>query len=64
MHDPAGYQQLRRLFHVWSLTTIAPGQPGYYQELAAARTGTATTVPITDTIPDWTGRVAAARHRQ
>ena len=63
-HDPAGYQQLRRLLHVWSLTAIATGQPGYYEELAAARAGTATAVPVTDAIPDWTERVAAARNRQ
>jgi hypothetical protein len=24
-HDPAGYQHLRRLLHVWSLTAIAVG---------------------------------------
>lgn len=63
-HDPAGYQQLRRLIHVWSLTAIAAGQPGYYEELAAARAGTATTVPVTDAIPDWAERVAAARDRR
>ena len=63
-HDPAGYQQLRRLLHVWSLTAIAAGQPGYYEELAAARAGTATTVPVTDAIPDWTERAAAARDRR
>ena len=63
-HDPAGYQQLRRLLHVWSLTAIAAGQPGYYEELAAAHAGTATTVPITDAIPDWTERAVAARNRQ
>ena len=63
-NDPAGYQQLRRLLHVWSLTAIAAGQPGYYEELAAARAGTATTVPVTDAIPDWAERAAAARdHR-
>lgn len=61
--DPAGYQQLRRLLHVWSLTAIAVGQPGYYEELAAAHAGTATTVPVTDAIPDWTERVAAAKDR-
>jgi hypothetical protein len=27
-HDPAGYQRLPRLLHVWSLTAIASGQPG------------------------------------
>jgi hypothetical protein len=51
-------QQLRRLFLVWSLTAVAAGQPGYYEELAAARAGTAMTVPVTDAIPelDGTGR--------
>ncbi len=63
-HEPAGYQQLRRLLHVWSLTAIAVGQPGYYEELAAVRAGTASTVPVTDAIPDWTQRVAAARDRR
>jgi hypothetical protein len=63
-HDPAGYQQLRRLLHVWRLTAVAAGQPGYYQELAAAHAGTATTVPVTDAIPDWPERVAAAKGRR
>ncbi len=63
-HDPAGYQQLRRLLHVWRLTAIAARQPGYYEELAAVRAGTAATVPVTDVIPDWTERVAAARDRR
>jgi Family of unknown function (DUF6247) len=43
-HDPAGYQHLRCLLLVWSLTAIAAAQPGYYEELAAARAGTVTTV--------------------
>lgn len=55
-HDPAGYQRLRRLLHVWSLTAVAAGLPGYYEELAAARAGTVTTVPVTDAIPDWAER--------
>jgi Family of unknown function (DUF6247) len=63
-HDPAGYQRLRRLLHVWSLTAVAAGQPGYYEELAAARAGTATTVLVTDAIPDWAKRIAAAKGRQ
>jgi hypothetical protein len=63
-HDPAGYQHLRRLLHVWSLTAIAADQPGYYEELAAARAGTAMTVPVTDAIPDWAERVTAARDRR
>jgi hypothetical protein len=63
-HDPSGYQKLRRLVHMWSLTVIAASQQGYYEELTAARAGTATTVPVTDAIPDWTERAAAARNRQ
>jgi hypothetical protein len=63
-HDPEGYQRLRRLLHVWSLTAVAAGQPGYYEELEAARAGTVTTVPVTDAIPDWAERVAAARDRR
>ena len=62
-HDPAGYQRLRRLLHVWSLTAIAARQSGYYEALVGARAGTATTVPITDAIPDWAVR-AGARDRR
>ena len=62
-HDPAGYQRLRRVLHVWSLTAVAAGQPGYYEELAAAQAGTATTVLVTDAIPDWAERMAAAKGR-
>ena len=50
-HDPAGYEQLRRMLHVWSLTVVAVSQPGYYGELAAVRDGTAPTVPVTEAIP-------------
>jgi Family of unknown function (DUF6247) len=63
-HEPAGYQRLRRLLHVWSLTAVATGQPGYYTELAAARAGTATTIAVTDAVPDWAERVAVARDRR
>jgi Family of unknown function (DUF6247) len=63
-HDPVGYHRLRRLLHVWSLTAVATRQPGYYPELAAARAGTATTIPVTDAVPDWAERVAAARDRR
>ena len=63
-HDPAGYQHLRRLLHVWSLITVAVSQPGYYEELAAVRAGTAMTVQVTDVIPDWDKRAAAARGRR
>jgi len=63
-HDPAGYQLLQRLLHISSLTAVAAGQPGYYEELAVARAGTTTTVPVTDVIPDWAERVAAAKDRR
>ena len=63
-HDPAGYQQLRRLLHVWRLTAIAASNPGYYEELAAVQAGTATMVPVTKAIPDWAERVAAVRDRR
>jgi hypothetical protein len=63
-HDPAGYQRLRWLLHVWSLTAVATGQSGYYEELAAARAGTATTIPVTDAVPDWAERAAGARDRR
>jgi Family of unknown function (DUF6247) len=60
-HDPAGYEQLRCMLRVWSLTVVAVSHPGYYEELAAVRDGTAPTVPVTEAIPDWAGRVAAVR---
>ena len=33
-HESAGYERLRRLLHVWSLTVTATSRPGYYEELA------------------------------
>ena len=54
-HGPAGYRQLRRLLHAWSLTVVAVSQPGCYEELAAVRAGTSATLPVTEVIPDWTG---------
>ena len=63
-HDPAGYEQLRRLLHAWSLTVVAVSQPGYYEELAAVRAGTSATLPVTEVIPDWAGRLAAVRNRR
>ena len=43
---------------------IAAGQRGHYEELAAARAGTATAVLVIDAIPNWAGRAAAAEDRQ
>jgi hypothetical protein len=40
---------------VRSLTAVAAIQPGYYEELAAARTETATTVSVAGAILDWPG---------
>ena len=56
-----GYRQLRRLLHAWRLTAIATSQPGYYEELAAVRNGTAQTRPAEEAFPDWQQRLAAAR---
>jgi len=61
---PGGYQQLRRLLHVSGLTAAAAREAGYDEELTAARAGTATTVPVTEAIPDWADRAAAARDRR
>jgi hypothetical protein len=60
-HDVAGYQRLRHLLHVWSLAVIGMRQPGYYEEFAAARNGTAHTAPASEVIPDWEARLAAAK---
>ena len=38
--------------------------PALAVELAAVHAGTATTVPVTDAIPDWTERAVAGRNRQ
>lgn len=62
-HDPAGYRRLQQLLHVWRLTVIATSRPGYYEELAAVRDGSARTTPAEDAIPDWQERLAAARTR-
>jgi hypothetical protein len=60
-HDPASYQQLQRLLHVWRLTVIAAGQPGYYEVLEAVRGGTARTIPADEAIPHWQERLTAER---
>lgn len=63
-HDPAGYEQLRRTLHVWSLATIAVNRDGYQEELAAVRDGTAATTPLTEAIHDWDQRVSEAKGRR
>jgi hypothetical protein len=63
-HDPAGYEQLRRTLHVWSLATIAVNSDGYQEELAAVRNGTATTTPLNEAVSDWDRRVSEAKGRR
>ena len=60
-HDPVGYRQLQRLLHAWRLTVIATSRAGYYEELAAVRSGSAQTRPAGEAFPDWQERLAAAR---
>jgi O-succinylbenzoate synthase len=60
-HDPAGYRRLQQVLHAWRLTVIATSQPGYYEELAAVRDGTAHTMAAEEAFPDWHERLAAAR---
>jgi Family of unknown function (DUF6247) len=60
-HDPVGYRRLQQLLHAWRLTVIAASRAGYYEELAAVRTGTAQTTLAEEAIPDWQERLAAAR---
>ena len=59
--DQAGHEHLLR---AWGLAAIAAGRAGYYEEIAAVRAGTAPTVPAASVIPDWPGRLAAARRRR
>ena len=60
-HEPAGYRRLQQVLHIWSLAVVATNQPGYYEELAAAKRGIARTVPAENAIPGWEKRLAAAR---
>ncbi len=38
-HDPAGYRQLQRVLHTWSLAVVATNSPGYYEALEDAKSG-------------------------
>ena len=60
-HDPVGYRQLQLSLQAWELTVIATSRDGYYEELAAGRSGPARTRPAEDACPDWQQRLAAAR---
>jgi hypothetical protein len=62
--DPGGYKRLRQVLHVWSLAVIAISRPGYYEDLAAVRSGAARTIPAEAAVPGWEQRLAAARARQ
>jgi hypothetical protein len=56
-----GFGHAQLILHAWRLTVIATSQPGYYEELAAVRDGTAHTVAAEEAFPDWQERLAAAR---
>jgi hypothetical protein len=60
-HDPARYRWLQQFLHAWCLTVIAASQPGYYEELAAVRDGTAHTMAAEEAFPDWQERLSTAR---
>ena len=60
-HEPGGYRQLQRLLHAWRLTAIATGRAGFYEELAAVRSGTVQARPAEEVVPGWQERLAAAR---
>ncbi|HEU5417259.1 MAG TPA: DUF6247 family protein [Streptosporangiaceae bacterium] len=62
-HDPAGYRQLQRLLHAWSLAVIATNEPGYYEEIDAVRAGAVRTVPADEALPGWRDRLAALQAR-
>jgi len=38
-HDPAGYKQLQRVLHTWSLAVVATNKSGYYEALEDAKDG-------------------------
>jgi hypothetical protein len=38
-HDPAGYKQLQRVLHAWSLAVVATNMPGYYEAIEDAKSG-------------------------
>jgi hypothetical protein len=59
--DPLGYRQLQRLLHAWRLTVIATSRAGYYEELAAVRSGREQARPAEEAFPDWQELLAAAR---
>jgi Family of unknown function (DUF6247) len=49
-HDPAGYQNLQRVLHAWSLAVVAANQPGYYEAIDEAKKGQGPTYPLEDAI--------------
>jgi hypothetical protein len=52
-HDPDDYRQLQRLLHVWRLTVVATSRAGYYEEIAAVRSGTVLASPAEEVVPGW-----------
>jgi hypothetical protein len=58
--QPAGFAELRRFLHDWSIRVIAVNSPGYYEAIAAVRRGEPG-IPAEDVFPDWNERIEAAR---
>jgi hypothetical protein len=56
---PGQYRQLHLTLRLWRRRAAAFSDPGFRARLGEARGGT----PIQDVVPDWAGRVEAARRR-
>lgn len=54
-HEPAGYGQLQRILHYWSLVVIAVSQPGYYEAREQARRDIGESVPIEEAYAELMG---------
>lgn len=64
---PETYLELRRLLRLWRLRSIAYSQPGYEEDMAAAKASIARGepgIPAEELFPDWDERLAAARARR
>lgn len=54
-HDPAGYKQLQRVLHTWSLAVVATNKPGYYEALEDAKNGVGEYVAWEDVVAGFEG---------
>ncbi|HMH92272.1 MAG TPA: DUF6247 family protein [Streptosporangiaceae bacterium] len=58
--NPAGYQRLRQVLHIWSLAVIACNSPGYYDRTSSGGIREPG-IPAEEVFPDWNERIEAAR---